>query len=376
MFSINDYLKKNAEKISFIELKPGEVIRVNGHTLGSETPLPIMTETLIEEVRSGGTQEEVKFSNMVNGMIYTIGMDTDFKHRDEYIKTLLSYDEKIGDYVLHLGMNSMKNQEIDDALIYFRAALLIDDKNSLARYNFAISLEERARRAYELKDISLGNEFLIRAKKNMEKIESQEMPLTYYKLGYYYKQFKEYRKSEVMWEKFLRYGKEKELLQEIREELSSIEDDVKYEEGYSKVLESRPMEGLDILLPLYEKYDGWWNLSFMIGLAFRQLGETDKAISYFEEVLKIEAGQIDSLNELGLCYAAKLNLERAIELFTEAIKIEPKNHEIICNRGMAKLQLGDLEGARQDIERAYRIDPKDEIVLACRENIEQYAYMS
>lgn len=376
MFNINDYLKKNADKVSFIELKPGEVIRVNSHTVSSETPLPIMTETLVEEVKRGNPQDEVKFSNMVNGMIYTIGMDTDFKYRDEYIKTLICYDEKIVDYVIHLGMESMKKQRIDDALIYFRTALLIDSKNKIARYNFAITLEERARRAYELKDISLGNEFLIRAKKNMEKIESPEMPLTYYKLGYYHKQFKEYRKSEIMWEKFLRYGKEKELLQEVREELSSIEDDVKYEEGYSKVLESRPMEGLDLLLPLYEKYDGWWNLSFMIGLAFRQLGETDKAISYFEEVLRLEPGQIDSLNELGLCYAAKLNLERAIELFTEAIKIEPTNHEIVCNRGMARLQLGDVEGARQDVERAYRINPKDEIVLACRENIEQYGQMS
>lgn len=371
MSKLDSYFKKKTKELSFIELKEGSSIDVKGYTIYSKTPLPILTESLIEEVKTGNPEEEVRFSNMINGMIYTIGIDPEFKHIGEYKMALYSYDSNIEDYIKYLGVESLKNSKVDDAMIFFRAIIELNEENRDARYSYAVAMEERAKRAYELDDKRLGNEFLKEALRQMEQIESSDMSITYYKLGYYYKHFSEFRKSKILWEKFLRFGKEKELLEEIRERLQSIEDDVIYEEGYTKILDGRAVEGIETLLPLVPKYDSWWNLSFMLGLGYRQIGEVDEAIAYFKEVLEMNPGQIDSLNELGLCYAAKLDFEKSIELFSEAIKIEPKNHEIICNRGMANFQIGQIEKAVADIERAYKINPSDDVVLACKSVLEE-----
>lgn len=370
MSRIEEYFKKKTGELSFIELKEGSSIDVNGYRLYSETPLPILTESLIEEVKSGNPEEEVRFSNMIDGMIYTIGVDPEFVHAEEYKKALYSYDSKVEDYIKYLGVENLKKSRIDDAIICFRANIELNPEDDDARYSYAVAMEERAKRAYELGDRKLGSEFLKAALFQMQKIESKDRPITYYKLGYYYKHFSEFRKSKIYWEKFLHFGSEKELLDEVRDQLESTEDDVIYEEGYSKILEGRALEGIEMLIPLVQRHEGWWNLSFMLGLGYRQIGEVDEAIEYFKEVLELNPGQIDSLNELGLCYASKYEFEKAIEMFSEAIKIEPRNHEVICNRGMAKLQIGQLEEAKADIERAYRIDPEDEIVVACKKAVE------
>lgn len=371
MSRLEDYFKKKTKELSFIELKEGSSVDIRGHRIYSDTPLPILTESLIEEVKTGNPEEEVRFSNMINGMIYTIGIDPEFVHVESYKKTLYNYDPKIEEYIRYLGVENLKRGKIDDAMICFRANIELNHGDEEARYSYAVAMEERAKRAYELEDKKLGNEFLKGALSQMQKIASKDKPITYYKLGYYYKHFSEFRKSKISWEKFLQLGKEKELLDEVREQLEATEDDVLYEEGYTKILDGRAIEGIETLLPLVEKHESWWNLSFMLGLGYRQIGEVDEAIEYFKEVLQINPGQIDSLNELGLCYASKYDFEKAIEMFSEAMKIEPKNYEIICNRGMAKLQIGQVEEAKIDIERAYKINSSDEIVLSCKRAIEE-----
>jgi tetratricopeptide (TPR) repeat protein len=371
MSRIDEYFKKRTKDISFIELKKGSQIDINGYKIYDDTPLPILTESLVEEVKTGNPEEEVRFSNMVDGIIYILGVDPEFKYAEQYKRALYSYDEKIEDYIKHRGLDYVQKGKIDEAIICFRALKTLNDKDNSAIYSYAISLEERAKLAYELEDKKLGNSFLKEALSEMEKIAYDEIPLAYYKLGYYYKHFSEFRKSKLMWEKFLRLGKEKELIEEIREQLELIEDEVVYEEGYTKVIEGYPAEGIELLLPLAEKYENWWNLSFMLGLGYRQLDKVEEAISYFEEVIKINPAQIDTLNELGLCYASKLELDKAIEFFSEAIKIEPKNYEIICNRGMAYLQLNQIEEAEIDINRAYKLNPNDEVVLACKKIIDE-----
>lgn len=375
MDRLENYFKKKTENISFIELKEDTFVDVNGYRVTSDIPLPIVVGELINEIKSGD-DEEVGFLNMINGMIYTIGVDHEFKHAESYIDILYSFDPKIESYIIHLGMNKLKSGNLEDALVVFRSICSINPKNIDGLYNYALALEERSRLAYENKDKKLGRLFLTEAMEKMEEIisldEEQKVYMVYYKLGFYYKHFNQFREAKAMWEKFLARGKETELLDEIRSELLQMEDDVTYEEGYNKVIEGSAKEGLDLLIPLAEKYESWWNLEFMIGLAYRQLGQIEQAIDCFKKVLEINPAQIDSLNEVGLCKAAQGDMEGAIEYFDQGINIEPKNYEIICNRGMAKLQLGDIPGAKEDIERAYRLNPEDEIVMACMNEIVKY----
>lgn len=376
MAIMDEYFKQKTNNISFIETKPGTYIDVNGYKITEEVPLPIVVDDLLKEVQASDDAEEIKFISFINGIVYTIGVDPKFKYFKEYSDILYSYDEKIEGYILYNALKSINEDELELGMIWLRALSFINNKNLFGRYNYSLAIAERAKQAFELKDRKLGKEFLESSTSILEEIidEDPNFHLALYKLGYHYKSKNEFRKSKITWEKFLRLGKEQELLDEIRECLESIEDDVIYEEGYNLILEGYSDDGLEKLLSIVDKYDKWWNLFFMIGLGYRQVGEFEKAKGYFEKVIELEEDQADALNELGLCMVYLGDEEAGITNFSKAINARPDDCEIICNRGMTYIQMGDVKNAEKDITKAYEINPNDEITIACMNELDKYIY--
>lgn len=374
MDRLKKYFKKKTKNISFIEMQANSYIDINNYKVGQEIPLPIVIDELVGEIKSGDAVDEIKFAQFIKGIIYTIGVDEEFKYFNEYKNILYSYDEKIEEYILYSGLKYINENDLETGMVWLRALNSLNSKNLFGKYNYALSLEERAKVALSLKDVDLAAMFLGASAHMLEEILSDDpnFHLAHYKLGYHYKNNNEFKKSQLTWEKFLRLGKENELIQEVREQLEEIKENVIYEEGCNSVLSGNPEEGLDRLLLLKEKYNEWWNLHFMIGLAYRQLGSFEKAKERFEKVLQLEEDQVDALNELGLCLVYLGSIEKGIINFTKAIKLRPDDYEIICNRGMSYLQLNDIENAKRDILNAYSMNDKDEITISCKNELERY----
>ena len=374
MARLDDYFRQKTKNISFIEIKPGTFIDVNGFKVTEETPLPIVVDDLIEEVKENSDGEEIKFTSFINGMIYTLGVDPEFKFFEDYKKILYQYDEKIEDYILYKSLKNISEDNLELGMISLRALYFINDKNLFGKYNYALVLAERAKVSFELKDKDLGREFLDSSTEILEEVldDDPNYALALYKLGYHYKSRSEFKKAQITWEKFLRTDEQQELLEEVRECLVSMSDDVIYEEGYSLVLEGYAAEGLEKLLSIEEKYDKWWNLYFMIGLAYRQLGKYKEAKGYFEKVLEIEQDQVDALNELGLTLVYLGDEQGGISNFSKALEHSPGDYEIMCNRGMTYLQINDLKRAEEDITKAYDLNPNDEITMTCMAELDKY----
>ncbi|RKD32573.1 tetratricopeptide repeat protein [Thermohalobacter berrensis] len=374
MKSVNEYFKEKTENLSFIELKPGSFIDINGYKITDEIPLPIVIDELITEIKERRAQDELKVSSMIRGMIYTIGVDPKFKYFDDYKKILYKYDNRIEHYILYRGIDLIKEGSFDEGIIFLRALTFLNSENVNGLYNYGVAIEKKAESFYKLKQPKKGKEFLIEAIRTFETILdiNPNFPMAYYKLGFHYKNMKQFKKSQIMWEKSLEFDISEDIKEEIEANLLDIKDDVIYEEGYNEILRGNPKAGIKKLLPLKDKYSDWWNLLFLIGLGYRQLGEYDKAIKEFKNVLAVNPGQVDTYNELGLCYASLGKFEDAIENFTKAIERRPNDYEIICNRGLTYLQLGDKDRASKDIERAYELNPQDEITITCKRELEKY----
>lgn len=375
MEKLKEYFLKYKDKVSFIELKEGSEVDLNGYKVRSGLPLPITVENLIENVKTSA--DNIKFNDMIEGMIITIGIDENFPYADEYKKILKSFKENIEIMIINSGNEFIEKGEIDKGMIYLRAAHSLDKNNLFAIYNYSIALEEKAKKLYSEDKKELGSKFLNEAMEKMmelrDKDEKEEFPLAYYKLGYYYKAYNQSKKARDSWEKFLEMDVEEEAKDEIRNNLEAIRNDVIYEEGCELILSGKPREGLEKLIPLTEKYEKWWNLDFMVGVALRQTQDFKNAIKFFKKVLEVNPSQVDTLNEMGLCKANTGDMNAALEFFNKAILMKPDSSEIICNRGMAKLQLGDIKGAEEDINRAYKLNPEDEIVKQCIAIIEKYS---
>lgn len=374
MSIVNEYFIKKTENISFIELKKGSFINLNDYIIKDYIPLPIIIDTLIDEIKVGNMSEELNVRHLIDGIIYTLGTDLDFKYKKEYKDILYNYNEKIEDYIIYKGLKFMENKNMDYGAIYFRSLVNINPRNVNGLFNYALCLESMALDLMKNKKEDKGQAFLQEATYYLETLLEidENFSLAYYKLGYYYKNKNQFLKASLTWEKFLQLDKSQERLEEIREELQLIEDDAKYEQGIYHLNSGEYDLAIEEFLKLISRYNDWGHLYYLIGLAYKEKSDFKKAINFLEKAQKLERDKIDICIELGICYYSLGELDSALEVFNKGVELEPENYKIIFNRGIINLELGLIEDGVKDIEEAYKLNPRDEMVKQQREALDKY----
>ena len=336
-FKIEKHILKKAEELSFITIKHDSEFKVEGYTIPKEgLQVPIKNEVLVKGIKEKTAQDNINAMSIADAMIYIIGIDSQFRYNEEYKKFLNAFKNKVNlDLNAYMGYMSRKYFDIGeytDSLIYLKALITMSNDDINGLYHYAIVCQEVAKKYQKDNDDKAMNDFLLEA---------------------------------------LKLGLDEDTTSEVQENIGKMDFKVQYEEGYNLVFQGRNEEGLEKLLPLEEDHSDWWNLLFMIGLAYKNMNEIETAKRYFEKILVIKPHQVDTMVELGLCEASTFNMEKAIEHFETAAKIK-EDPEILCNLGMAYLNNGDLDDAVYYIERAYELDPQDEITIACLRELDKY----
>jgi tetratricopeptide (TPR) repeat protein len=95
------------------------------------------------------------------------------------------------------------------------------------------------------------------------------------------------------------------------------------------------------------------------GAAFRALVQYDKALSDYDEALKLDAAFTEVHMNKGMVYWHKGDFAAAIPAFTAAIELDPNFVEALVNRGAAYRKKGDIESAIADYTKAIEINPND-----------------
>ena len=377
-FKIDKYLLKKTEELAFITVKKEGEFHLDGYEIPKEgLNVPIKNEVLVKGIKEKTAQDGLNSISIADAMIYIIGIDPEFRYNDEYKKFLTALEKKVNfnvrSYAGYMSRKYFELGETTDSLIYIKALVTLYPDDIEGLYNYAIVCQEVATSYQKDGDAKGMNAFLLEAGEKLEKIINMDenFALAYYHLGYHYYNQSQYIKSKVIWEEAIKLGLDEDIIAEIQENIGKMDYKVQYEEGYSLVFQGKFEEGLDKLLPLEEQYGDWWNLLFIIGIAYKNMGEMDRAIHYFDKILIIKPNQVDTLVELALCEASSFNMERAVELLEQAAKIK-EDPEILCNLGMAYLNTGNIDDAIYYIERAYELNPEDEITIACMRELDNY----
>ena len=377
-FKIDKYLLKKTEELAFITVKKDGDFHLDGYEIPKDgLNVPIKNEVLVKGIKEKTAQDGLNSMSIADAMIYILGIDPEFRYNDEYKKFLNALEKKVNfDVRAYSGYMSRKYFELGeytDSLIYIKALVTLYPEDIEGLYNYAIVCQEVATSYQKDGDAKGMNAFLLEAGEKLEKIINMDenFALAYYHLGYHYYNQSQYIKAKVIWEEAMKLGLDEDIIAEIQENIGKMDYRVQYEEGYTLVFQGKFEEGLDKLLPLEEEYGDWWNLLFIIGIAYKNMGEMDKAILYFEKILIIKPKQVDTLVELALCEASSFNMDRAVELLEQAAKIK-EDPEILCNLGMAYLNTGSIDDAIYYIERAYELNPEDEITISCMRELDNY----
>lgn len=377
-FKIEKFLLKKAEELAFITIKHDGEFQVEGYDIPKGgLDVPIKNEVLVKGIKEKTAQDNINAMSIADAMIFIMGIDSKFKHNEEYVKFLNAFKKKINlDLRAYMGYMSRKYFDIGeytDSLIYLKTLITMYPEDIEGLYHYAIVCQEVAQKYQKDMENDAMNMFLLEALSKLERVIQLDegFSLAYYHLGYHYYNQGQYVKAKVIWEESLKLGLDPELVSEVQENIGKMDFKVQYEEGYSLVFQGKNEEGLEKLLPLEEDHLDWWNLLFMIGLAYKNMNEIEQAKKYFEKILLIKPHQVDAMVELGLCEAETFNIEKAIEHFETAAKIK-EDPEILCNLGMAYLNNNELDDAIYYIERAYELDPQDEITVACLRELDKY----
>jgi lipoprotein NlpI len=94
------------------------------------------------------------------------------------------------------------------------------------------------------------------------------------------------------------------------------------------------------------------------GLAAKAKGDLDRAITDFNEAIRLNPQNISAYLNRGNTYEAKDDLDHAIADYSEAIRLYPKFATAYYDRGNVLTTKGDFERAIADYSQVIRIHPK------------------
>lgn len=363
--------KKHLENIPFLTLKKGAVLKTSDldFQLEDELDVPVILEDLIEDVKQDIGADVLRVENILKAMCFMTGLDPDFIYRNKYEKIIRTLKPKTDAYIIYL-INQYSEQP-EYALIFSLALVEFERSarnlfvmaNCLENVSIALTKDDKEEKAavYFEESIKMYHE--------SSKADNQfSLPL--YKLGFYYKRVGQFIRAKDYWERFIASDQDDLRIQEVREELEELEMLVDYEIGSSFVLNGEIDRGLDKLLPLVPYYPTWWNLLFVIGLAFRQNGDFEIASDYFKNVLRIKPDQTDSINELALCYISMAKYQDAKDVLDAAVALT-SDAEVLANRAVANFYLERYKSAMWDINQSLKLNPDDQIAQTIKKEIEK-----
>ncbi len=369
---LDKYVLDKAEELVFITIDKSEDLGLIGYEVPKEgIKIPIKSNVLVKSIKDNKAQEEINMMSMIDAMIYLEGIDPDFIYNVEYDDLIETFARKSNfdymDYMGYMSNQAYSKGEIRDALVYIRAYLRMEPDDIMGLYQYAIICQELSLRYQKDEDVKAMNDFLLEALASLEKIIGLDdsFALAYYQLGFHYSNQNQFVKAKLTWDRALDLGLDDETRTDIMENLAKIDHKVRYEHAYNLVFQGKAEEGLQDLLDLESQYPDWWNLLFIISLAYKSLEDLGQAKSYLEKILITRPTQVDTLVEMALCLAQEANMTGAIDYLTRAAKLKKDDPEILCNLGMAYLHNGEEDEARYYIGRAYEIDPTDEVTQAC-----------
>jgi len=364
---IEQHLRKRVDDVVFIEIKKETKIQIKDYVIKSDIPLPILLKDFVEKVK-GKDEKDIPITSIISGIIYILGIDPEFKYKNEYIEILEAFSDTPLHYILGMGFNEINKEDFINGLICFRSALVLDEDSLDALYNYGRCCEDIASRNEGKK---LEKAFIEESFEVYEYISEKypESHLGFYHLGFCYANQKSYGLAEKAWNIALEKDIDENKHMEILEKIIELRDKVVYEKGYELVLNGRYQEGLEMLLSIEEQYEDWWNLLFFIGLAYRNLENFEEAIKYYKKVLVHHPRHPETHNELGLTYMMMGLTSDAEEYFVEGVRINPESHEMLCNLAMIHMEREQYETAQDFLDKAYEIDPNDDITIKCLEHL-------
>jgi len=136
--------------------------------------------------------------------------------------------------------------------------------------------------------------------------------------------------SYILGTQLFNRGKIEKAYYKLKEAYERNPESLDFALGYSQVLfmKKEYKRIKEILTPFLEREIKNYRIYTILGRALQELGEYEKAISYYQKFISHEGANYQILNSIGECYYALGNIEEALRAWKKSLEINPSQEEI------------------------------------------------
>lgn len=341
------FLKLEIEKTIYIEFKKDVTFNSDINLVLPAGFYPVLPKDMVGIAREGSGN--IPLQAIIDGMLYMIACDREFKYNQSYIESLKKIDN-IRNYII---MKIEKNRkDCQKAAIIYAAALSIiypSRKNDLNMIYELVKYSKVNPSGFIDEEIKYSLERAIRDYPDYT-------PTCLYLAEYYINSDRD--RAKMLLNRALNNPESNARASELLEKIRKVED---YDRAVELVKQGRGHEALETLQGVLENNKENPDVRYYTSVALRQSGDYEGALKMLQELVK-NCALPEVLSEEGLNYAFIGNFEKALKSFKQALEMKPKDPEILCNIGVCRLNLGQLEEAREAINKAHSLNPNDEII--------------
>jgi tetratricopeptide (TPR) repeat protein len=263
-----------------------------------------------------------------------------FIQQKEYDRAILEFEELSGidrkdlSIRIRIGLLHLEQRRFDEAIREFNFVLTSTPGNNTVRLYLAMSWKEKG-------DLKKAIEEFLKVDPKSEEFSNalKNLAFLYIKTG----------SPDDGIKTMERYLGEVKPTVEIYILLSMLyEEKTDYVKGIASLEEARRIEpnNPDVL--------------YQIGMLHEKTGNTDTALTFMEEVLKIDAEYANALNFIGYTWAEKgIRLDEAEAMIKKAITKKPEDGYILDSLGWVYYKKGNYNGALTAILKAHQLMPDD-----------------
>ncbi len=131
---------------------------------------------------------------------------------------------------------------------------------------------------------------------------------------------------------------------------------------HSSMGKENVLTNLDILQKIaeQEEFNNDWSIYYLLGYAYGELKEYNKAITTYQKAIEINPKNDDAYNNMGITYGNLKEYDKALTAYQKAIEINPQKDEAYNNMGIAYRNLKEYDKALTAYQKAIEINPKDD----------------
>lgn len=351
------------DRIMYISIPEDSEQEINGFRIDSSILMPI-------EIPVGETDwqmQDLSWEMIVAAMLKIFAWDPFHKDIEYYRSFIHAVQPNINEEMAQTGIikAGKKDYEIAEEIFLALANYKPDIEQNLT--NLALVFEEQAELYENLKNPELAEKKIEEAFKTYKRAVKQhpDSEEVFFNSGNFYLKHGNIEKAVELLNHFLivtKDSKKKEHVANILKKIKSISaDDITLNEAYELIKMGREESGIKKIQQYLSINPDIWNAWFLLGWAYRRLGDYQNGKEALLECLALNDENVDTYNELSICY---LELGEYIECkkkLTKALRLDGENIKIISNFGILALKENNPEEAMGFFRTVLETEPDDEI---------------